>query len=181
MSATASKSPRYMPVAEVAKHLRAELKASFPAAKFSVRSSSYAGGASIRIEWTNGPTAKRVDAIANHFAGATFDGMQDLKEHKAAAMIDGELVHSGADFIFTTRQLSDEGWALVAGEVARALNVPVPTRQEADTVYPVIGGHTSFAGFVHRASSDRRYLDQFFTLMPAGLPRDIVSPLALMK
>lgn len=161
MSAAATKSPRYMPVAEVAKHLRASLKATFPAATFSVRSSNYAGGASIRISWTDGPTAKRVDAIAKHYAGATFNGMEDIKEHKPAAMIGGELVHSGADFIFAERQLSDAGWALVAGAVGRALNVAVPMRHEAHRVYPIIGSGQDFGDFVNVAARDRTYLENF--------------------
>lgn len=181
MSAAATKSPRYMPVAEVAKHLRAELKATFPATKFSVRSRNYAGGASIDIQWENGPTRPRVDAIAEHYAGATFDGMQDLKESKGATMIGGELVHSLADFVFTERHLSDAGWALVAAEVGLALHVPVPARQDADRHYPVIGGRQSFAVYVRMASNDRTYLRQFFHLLPAGMPADLVAPLRLMK
>lgn len=173
MSAT---SPRYLSVVEVAKLLRAELKATFPAVKFSVRSSSYAGGASIRISWTDGPTAKRVDAIAQKYAGSTFDGMQDLKESKPAVMLGGELVRSLADYVFTERQLSDAGWALVAAEVGKALNVKVPTRDTAGHVYPVIGGRDSFNEYVYRAARDRTYLRQFHVLLPEGMPREVVAP-----
>lgn len=145
---------RYMPVAEVAKHLRTALKATFPAVKFSVRSRSYSMGASIDVAWTDGPTRKEVDAITEGFAGATFDGMQDLKEHKGAMIMGGEYVRSGADFIFTRRELSDAGWLSVAELVATTFNVPVPAKDRADSSYPVIGSHFTFQDYVHQASCD---------------------------
>ena len=72
---------RYISCVDTAKLLRKALKAEFPATRFSVRSSSYSGGASIRVEWTDGPTTKRVDRVAKQFAGASFDGMIDLMSY----------------------------------------------------------------------------------------------------
>jgi hypothetical protein len=71
--------PRYLRVAETAKLVRAELKKGFPGVKFSVRSHSYSGGASIRVSWTDGPPTKSVDRVVGRFAGSRFDGMTDLK------------------------------------------------------------------------------------------------------
>jgi hypothetical protein len=68
----------YLSVTETAKLVRAALKKAFPGVKFSVRSDSYAGGASIDVGWTDGPTGKEVDAVIKMYEGGGFDGMQDL-------------------------------------------------------------------------------------------------------
>ena len=67
--------------AQTAKLLRQALKEAFPTTKFSVRSASYTGGASIDVHWTDGPTATQIRAICDRFEGADFDEMQDLKLH----------------------------------------------------------------------------------------------------
>lgn len=103
---------KYLSVADTAKLVRQALKAAFPGVKFSVRSDSYSGGASIRVRWTDGPTVKVVEAVTNRYRGADFDGMQDLKTYREDTLIalsDGsvEAVHFGADFIFGERDLSE--------------------------------------------------------------------------
>jgi hypothetical protein len=128
--------PKYLSVTETAKLVRAALKKSFPKTKFSVRSDSYAGGASIRINWVDGPRVAEVDSIAQQYKGGDFDGMIDLKTNHSSwlspdgsAMIakdfgtagsrgsrpgteneqphaDAELVSFGADFIFCERKIS---------------------------------------------------------------------------
>ena len=72
---------RYLSCAETAKLVRAALAKNFPGVKFSVRSNEYAGGASIDVRWTLGPTAKEVDAIAGQYESASFDGMIDMETH----------------------------------------------------------------------------------------------------
>lgn len=124
----------YLSVAETAKVLRVALKKHFPTTKFSVRSKSYAGGASIDVGWTDGPTEKAVRAITGQFTGADFDGMIDMKIHNSSWLMpdgsacvahdpgtegsmgflpkrdnpkphpDARLVHFGADFIFANRR-----------------------------------------------------------------------------
>ena len=102
MTATAE----YITCTETAKHVRTALKAMFPAVKFSVTSSQYSGGASIDVSWTDGPAAKRVEAITDRFTGATFDGMTDsMSYHKTEWQ--GKQVHFGANFIFCNRRISD--------------------------------------------------------------------------
>ena len=100
--------------AETAKLLRQALKSNFPGIKFSVRSSTYSGGASIRVEWFDGPTKKEVEKVTTLYTGATFDGMQDLKTYHDTFLTnaDGETrqVHFGADFIFTDRNYSPAFW-----------------------------------------------------------------------
>lgn len=140
MTTTESR-PEYLSCADTAKLVRQSLKREWPATKFSVRSHTYAGGASIDIHWTDGPTAEQVDAIAGGFGGGRFDGMIDLAtNHVSWLEEDGSahiahdagtvgsrgvhdeiiesprtggarLVHFGADYVFTNRDVSP---ALVA-------------------------------------------------------------------
>lgn len=72
-------SPRFIPVAEQARLIRAQLKRHFPGVKFSVRSSSYSGGASITVRWMDGPLGSDVEKITGPFKGGDFDGMIDMK------------------------------------------------------------------------------------------------------
>lgn len=100
---------RYLSCAETAKLIRPALKSSFPGVKFSVRSSTYAGGASISVSWTDGPNVADVEGVAKRYAGATFDGMTDMKSYHQDLLStdDGaELVSFGADFVFCTRDYS---------------------------------------------------------------------------
>lgn len=104
---------KYLSVTDTAKLVRAALKAGFPGVKFSVRSDSYSGGASIDISWTDGPFEKDVEQIANRYQGSDFDGMQDLKTYRSGTLIglpggEVEEVKFGADFVFTHRELSPE-------------------------------------------------------------------------
>jgi len=125
---------RHLRCAETAKLVRKALKPVFPGIKFSVRSKTYAGGASIDIRWTDGPTTKEVDKVAGIFSGAEFDGMVDCKYYSDHwLMPDGtvtiaktagdhgfepvqheapgpgaERVSMGADFIFTDRANTPE-------------------------------------------------------------------------
>ena len=129
---------RYLTCAETAVLVRKALKAKFPDVKFSVRSDTYSGGASIRVTWLLGPTTKQVEAVAKQFQGGDFDGMIDLKIHNESWLLpDGtarlaespgtegsrgvipafvsdaphpnaELVSFGADFVFCDRTYGNE-------------------------------------------------------------------------
>ncbi len=126
---------RYLTCAETAKLVRAELAKHFPGVKFSVRSQSYSGGASITVSWTDGPRASLVDPILNCFEGRSFDGMNDLASSQESWLLpDGsadlayrpdsyggsipgfvsdaphpnaELVHFGAHYVHSARHVSD--------------------------------------------------------------------------
>lgn len=93
----------YISTADTAKLIRKALKESFPGVKFSVRSSVYSGGSSINVGWIDGPTSKMVEAVAKNFQGSYFDGSIDYKG-STYAMIDGEQVRFGADFVFCERK-----------------------------------------------------------------------------
>jgi len=128
----------YLSVTETAKLVRAQLKKHFPGVKFSVRSQSYSGGASIDISWTDGPATRLVDPVARQFRGAAFDGMIDLKTSGESWLLpdgsaqlaydpgtlgnagsrpgyvsdapnpDAVLVHFQADYVFCHRRHSHE-------------------------------------------------------------------------
>ena len=126
---------RYLTVAETAKLIRVTLSKHFPSAKFSVRSKSYSGGASIDISWTDGERTKTVEAIVKGFEGRSFDGTNDLatcqdswilpdgtadlayRPESYGGSIPGfasdaphpqaELVHFGANYVFCNRHISD--------------------------------------------------------------------------
>ena len=117
---------RNISCADTAKLVRAALKAAFPTVKFSVRSKTYSGGASIDIGWTDGPTEHDVMAVAKRFQGATFDGMQDLKTHHTSEL-NGEQVWFGADYIFGNRSYTLDFLRRRAASVARKYGVEVPT------------------------------------------------------
>lgn len=106
MTVTAIHQPaRYISPADTAKLIRVALKKEFPAVKFSVRTSVYSSGASIDVRWQDGPPSKMVERITGKFAGATFDGMIDLKSYHDSDL-NGERVRFGANFVFATRSLS---------------------------------------------------------------------------
>jgi len=96
--------------AETAKVVRAELKKHFPGQKFSVRSKTYAGGASIDISYEGGPSTRTVEDSVNWLQGADFDGMTDMKSYRAPVLVaneDGsyEEIRGGADFIHASRDI----------------------------------------------------------------------------
>lgn len=142
----------YLTCAETAKLVRKALKGAFPGVKFSVRSSTYSGGASISVSWTDGPTTTEVDGVVKVFSGADFDGMIDLKvycthwlhpdgsvslakrEGTTGSLVEilgdplgptAQLVHLGADYVFTQREMSAEWEAEVLAEFSEKLGCPV--------------------------------------------------------
>src|SRR5262249_54719729 len=103
-------SGEYLTCAESAKLLRVALARRFPGIKFSVRSHTYSGGASIRVGWTDGPRRRDVESVAQRFAGADFDGMQDLKTYHSSIFVGPNgprEVNFGSDFVFCNREVSD--------------------------------------------------------------------------
>ena len=95
----------YLSCADTAKLVRAALKETFPGVKFSVKSSVYAGGASINVSYIDGPCGGQVEAVAKAFQGAYFDGMTDYKGSNYNTL-DGQAVRFGADFIFVKRNFT---------------------------------------------------------------------------
>lgn len=118
---------KHVSCADTAKLIRQALKESFKGIKFTVRSSIYSGGASINIGWTDGPNAAQVEAVAKRFSGAYFDGQQDYKGC-TFALLDGQVVRFGADFVFCNRTHSAELICKACASVARRFGMAfVPT------------------------------------------------------
>ena len=112
--------------AETAQLVRKALHSAFPGVKFSVRSNSYSGGASIDVRWVDGPNGESVKAAVRPFEGATFDAMTDCKDI-VRHIINGHEVQYGADFVHCQRDLSGAYLRAVAERVARYYRLPVPT------------------------------------------------------
>jgi Large polyvalent protein associated domain 29 len=101
---------RFLTCAETAVEVRHALREQFPGVKFSVRTSVYSGGAAIRVRWTGGPSVREVEAAADQFQRSDFDGMTDSTTMRPAAILRGERVKFGADFIFGFRdEPNDDG------------------------------------------------------------------------
>lgn len=124
---------QYLSAADTAKLVRKALKAEFPGVKFSVRSKSYAGGASISVGWTDGPPTHLVDGVLGLYSGASFDGMIDLKSYHDSLLMneDGSVqrVHFGADFVHSNRNISPEWYALIARMIEKASGMPCDLSQ----------------------------------------------------
>ena len=110
---------KYLSTSETAKYIRNALKQNFPTTKFSVRSHVYAGGSSIRVSYFDGPAKDKVNLVAGSFAGATFDGMQDLKEYNKPTEVNGEMISWGADFVFVDRVISHNNQLVLAEEISQ--------------------------------------------------------------
>lgn len=119
----------YIPAKDVAKLVRADLKAAYPGQKFSVRSDH----GTINIGWTDGPSSKAVDALTDKYAGQGFDGMTDMRYSRdnAGTTPDGEKISYLTDFVFTRRNISPEVdheiTTLLANEIANEHGVDFNT------------------------------------------------------
>lgn len=109
---------KYFTCAETAKLIRQSLKEAFPGVKFSVRSSTYSGGASIDVSWTDGPNAAQLESITKGFKAAYFDGSIDY-QGSIHHMMDGEQVRFGADYITSSRRYSDAAVERAIASVSR--------------------------------------------------------------
>lgn len=105
--------------ADTAKFIRQALKENFAGVKFSVRSSVYSGGASIRVKYDDEFVGEReVMAIAKSFEGASFDGMIDLKSYHNSEF-NGQEVSWGADYVFVD---NDAKWRISRSEEEERYN-----------------------------------------------------------
>jgi hypothetical protein len=144
----------YISCADTAKLVRAALKHTFTTTQFSVRSKTYSGGASITVEWTDGPTSGEVERVTGQFNGADFDGTIDLKIGNSSwLMPDGtamlarsygtvgslgiipaqatgkpdpaaRLVRFAADFIFATRHYTAAFLEPIAQQIGSLYGMP---------------------------------------------------------
>lgn len=118
-------STRFIDTADVAKLVRAELKAAFPGTKFSVRSSRYSMGSEVSVKWVDGPTSKAVYGVVGMFCGSSFDGSVDLRSSHDTNY-KGELVHFCNTSLDCTRELSVEFVKPIAEKVAKLWGFETP-------------------------------------------------------
>ena len=102
------------------KNLRRELKDAFPKTKFSVRSSSFSGGDSIDVNWTDGPTTEAVEKISGKYQQGNFNGMIDLYEYSGSVWPD---VFGGAKYVMTNRSYSNEAYLQAVAEVEKEWSI----------------------------------------------------------
>ncbi len=88
--------------AEAAKLIRAELKAAFPATKFTVSSKTYSGGNSVDVTWNNGPLVEAVKNIVDKYEQGDFNAMTDCYEYTNSRD------HAQVKYVFTQRNVSEE-------------------------------------------------------------------------
>jgi hypothetical protein len=88
-----------------AKNIRTELKRAFPRVQFSVRSKRFAGGDSINVHWTDGPTSKAVEAIIDKYSDGDFDGMTDSYNYRRDGWTQK---YGGAKYVHANRHHSPE-------------------------------------------------------------------------
>ena len=99
----------YLTCAQTAAMVRNNLKQRFPGVKFGVRSKTYSGGSSITVDWADGPSSDEVSSVCKLYEGSTFDGMVDLKTTHTTLLASDKgvrVVHMGADYVFTQREVS---------------------------------------------------------------------------
>lgn len=157
----------YLTCADTAKMLvRPALKAAFPGVKFSVRSETYSGGASISISWTDGPTEQAVQDITDQFRSVDFDGMTDSATYRAPLLIafKGEelprQVRSGAHYINGSRDLSAEYKAALRAEAEKIVGEPLNDHADYDGLVTPYG-----ITYCYGADSLIRWMSQH---VPAG-------------
>lgn len=109
--------------AQTAALIRKDLRAQWPAVRFSVRSSNHAGGSRVLIVWTDGPTAEDVQRLVNRYGGATFDAMTDCKGYAHPA---DDLPRSYS-WLDCDRRYSRDAFAGAVKDLCARYGLPMPT------------------------------------------------------
>jgi hypothetical protein len=167
METTPTVTVKRLTCAETAKLVRKELKRTFPGQKFRVHSHTYAGGASVSIGYTGGPSERTVEDAVNWLQGCDFDGSIDLKTYRDSVLVandDGsyEQIKSGANFIHAQRAVADDELAELLAEIG-SIEGKELTGAEAVGVYcdddgsftPLNGSTEWVQDLVYRASVRR--------------------------
>jgi len=99
---------------QVAKMIRKDLKAAYPQVKFSVTSSSYAGGNSVNVKWENGPTSQMIEDLTDKYEAGKFNSMEDLYEYDHS-----KSGRPTVKYIITSRSITDEKRAEIRKEIEK--------------------------------------------------------------
>lgn len=152
----------YISTTDTAKLIRATLKAKFPKTKFSVRSSKYSGGSSIRISWMDGPTTKMVDAYVQAFSGGGFDGMIDMKYHS-----DSWLYPNGMASFMSTSGTEGSRGTVPSSDMTPVADGAIPVSFSADFVFTARGASADALWRVLQAYS-AKWGDELAAAIHAG-------------
>ena len=125
----------YISATDTAKLVRKALKEQFPGTKISVRTTKYAGGASLDVNWTGGPTTPKVDAVVKGFEGTTPDASGDFCDPVIHEK-DGQRIQYGARHILTTRMITQASYDRIRAEVLESMNLTA-AQVESWHSYPV--------------------------------------------
>ncbi len=104
---TSTQPIRYISLDDTLALFRAELKASFPGVKFSVKRSRGTGYGWVSVRWVDGPAYDDVNAIASKYEGSGFDGSTD-SSYSIEHDVNGERVRYGTKGINCSREISPE-------------------------------------------------------------------------
>lgn len=121
--------------------IKKELTAAFKGIKFSVRYSSFAGGDSVDISWSFGPTVKEVEAISNKYQAGTFNGMTDSYEYAR----EGKAEFT-AKYVQTSRTFSNE----FKLDAAAAFCEKVGIETQRNLLHTVTFGGVYVSQIIHR-------------------------------
>lgn len=150
-------------ITNVAKLARKTLKKAFPGQKFQVKSKRYSGGSSVRVDWVDGPTSKKVDAVVGHMHGAEFDGMTDSKTYNDRPY--------GNDFIFCQREVSDAARRKIAEKLAPELEVSADDVDSHTRRFPVV----YLEGHLCRSDRDHTYGSSLVNLVASETDLDVTD------
>lgn len=130
-----------------AKNIRTQLRDAFPGIKFSVRSSSFAGGCAIDIDWTDGPASDLVEKITSAYSQGRFDGMDDSYEYNRD---EWPRLFGGAKYVHATRKISDAIRERIGRRMCDFQNIAY----DGDNTRHLYGEHDCdyLSTYIHRAT-----------------------------
>ncbi len=102
------------------KNIRQELKEKFPGIKFSVKSSTFAGGDDININWTDGATVEEIETITNKYQEGHFDGMNDCYDYSDDPFTK---LFGGAKYVSANRTLTTERYIETAKKLGYDITI----------------------------------------------------------
>jgi hypothetical protein len=133
--------------AATAAAIREDLKKVFKGFKFSVTSEQFAGGDSVRISWTNGPTTDEVQKISSKYEMGQFNGMEDIYEYSNR---DSNLPQ--VKYVSESRTVSEEILTQIKTDICSLMNFENASyrdepQQVAYKIASVVSFPLNFTGF----------------------------------
>jgi hypothetical protein len=113
--------------AETAKVIRTTLKQHYPAVGFTVKSHNFAGGDSVNVDWTDGPTTEAINRLIAEYESGTFDPTCDLYEYRT-----DKPNHPTAKYVGTSRHFSPAVYAAKRAELVKKYGIPEGINDDND-------------------------------------------------